>query len=112
MLSPDEKKQSVDAPSDARALKNSENSDWTGNGGFEGKPEEVNPQVRDKFDRLGAENGRYVAPLPANVGEVGPQVDISADRYLKGGSDQIEMLVKPRDRMDYIKLIDSRRIEE
>jgi len=24
----------------------------------------------------------------------------------------IEMLVKPRDRMDYIKLIDSRRIEE
>ena len=53
-----------------------------------------------------------VKPLPANVGEVGPQVDIPADRYLKGGSDQIEMLVEPRDRMDYIKLIDSRRIEE
>ena len=43
------------------------NYDWPGNGGFEGKPEEVNPQVGDKFDRLGAENGRYVAPLDGDT---------------------------------------------
>lgn len=43
------------------------NYDWPGNGGFEGKPEEVNPQAGDKFDRLGAENGRYVAPLDGDT---------------------------------------------
>jgi len=51
-----------------------------------------------------------IKPLPANVGEVGPQVDIPADKYLSGGADQIEMKVHPAERMQYIKLVDSREV--
>ena len=46
---------------------NDVNYDWPSNGGFEGKPEEVTPQVGDKFDRVGAENGRYVAPIEGDT---------------------------------------------
>ncbi len=43
------------------------NYDWPSNGGFEGKPEEITPQVGDRFDRVGAENGRYVAPIEGDT---------------------------------------------
>ena len=46
---------------------NDVNYDWPSNGGFEGKPEEVTPQVGDRFDRVGAENGRYVAPIEGDT---------------------------------------------
>lgn len=46
---------------------NNVNYDWPSNGGFEGKPEEVTPQVGDRFDRVGAENGRYVAPIEGDT---------------------------------------------
>ena len=46
---------------------NDVNYDWPSNGGFEGKPEEVAPQVGDRFDRVGAENGRYVAPIEGDT---------------------------------------------
>lgn len=49
-----------------------------------------------------------VKPLPVNTGKVGPQVDVPTDKYLRGGGDQFEMLVAPRKRMDYIKLVNSR----
>lgn len=43
------------------------NYDWPSNGGFEGKPEEIIPQVGEKFDRVGTENGRYVTPLEGDA---------------------------------------------
>ena len=49
--------------------------------------------------------------LPVNYGEVGPQVDIPANRYLYGGASQIEMKVPPHERMNYIVLVDSRKVE-
>ena len=52
-----------------------------------------------------------IKPLPAYVGNVGPQVDVPVDRYLKGGADQFEMKVHPAERMQYIKLVDSRKVE-
>ena len=52
-----------------------------------------------------------VKPLPVNVGEVGPQVDVPADRYLPGGADQIEMKVHPAERMQYIRFVSSRKVE-
>ena len=43
--------------------------------------------------------------LPAHVGPIGPQIDVEANRYLPGGPNQIEMLVEPAHRMDYLDII-------
>jgi RHS repeat-associated protein len=48
--------------------------------------------------------------LPVNLGPVGPQVDKAASAYLPGGGSQLEMLVKPSERMNYIKIISERSI--
>ena len=52
-----------------------------------------------------------IKPLPANVGDVGSQVDVPADRYLAGGADQFEMKVNTAERMQYIKFVDSREVK-
>jgi RHS repeat-associated protein len=45
-------------------------------------------------------------PLPVKIGAVGPQVDKGAGTYLPGGGSQVEMNVSPRDRMNYLEVID------
>ena len=52
-----------------------------------------------------------IKPLLANIGEVGPQVDILLNRYLAGGSDQLEMRVSPSEQIRYIKLMNTRKVE-
>lgn len=58
-LSPQEKKQSVDAPSDARALKNPENSDWT-----ERTDDNPWPPLNIDFpDKMGLDYDKEITPL-------------------------------------------------
>ncbi|WP_339158197.1 hypothetical protein MKX50_01360 [Paenibacillus sp. FSL W8-0186] len=50
--------------------------------------------------------------LPVIKGPVGPQIDLNADKYLPGGSNQIQMLL-PRgtDKMDYLEVVSVRSIK-
>lgn len=58
-LSPEEKKQSVDAPSDARALKNPENSDWT-----ERTDDNPWPPLNIDFpDKMGLDYDKDISPI-------------------------------------------------
>jgi hypothetical protein len=51
-------------------------------------------------------------PLPVKIGgPVGPQIDQGMGKYLPGGSSQVEMMVNPVDRMNYLKVIDEQSIE-
>ena len=52
-----------------------------------------------------------IRPMPALVGEVGPQVDLVANRYLPGGEFQIEMKIPASERGNYIKFIESREVK-
>jgi len=47
------------------------NYKWPNNGGFEGKPTEITPKEGQQFDRLGSEQGRFVAPI--ENGQVQPK---------------------------------------
>ncbi len=47
------------------------NYKWPNNGGFEGKPTEITPKEGQQFDRLGNEQGRFVAPI--DDGQVQPK---------------------------------------
>ena len=51
-----------------------------------------------------------VKPLPADTGEVGPQIDVPVNRYLPGGASQLEMKVPGPDRISYLKVVDERPI--
>lgn len=48
--------------------------------------------------------------IPANVGPIGPQIDLEINRYLPGGPNQIEMLMG-REKMNYLEIIGIRNIE-
>jgi hypothetical protein len=48
------------------------------------------------------------APLIADVGAVGPQVDLSADRYLPGGASQFQMMMPAAERMQHLRVIEVR----
>ena len=50
-------------------------------------------------------------PLPVKIGPVGPQIDQGMGKYLPGGGSQVEMMVNPVDRMNYLKVIDEQSIE-
>ncbi|WP_020156997.1 RHS repeat-associated core domain-containing protein [Methylobacter marinus] len=50
-------------------------------------------------------------PLPVRIGPVGPQIDQGMGKYLPGGGSQVEMMVNPVDRMNYLKVIDEQPIE-
>ncbi|MGD8164538.1 hypothetical protein [Pantoea sp. FN0307] len=50
-------------------------------------------------------------PLPVKIGMVGPQVDKGTGTYLAGGGTQVEMVVAPQHRMDYLKLIEEKNIK-
>jgi hypothetical protein len=49
-------------------------------------------------------------PLRVRIGPVGPQVDARACQFLPGRWSQLEMLVRPPERMNYLRVIDVRSI--
>lgn len=49
-------------------------------------------------------------PLTADVGTVGPQIDVPQDRYLPGGGSQLQMTVPAADRMRYLSVVEVRPI--
>jgi hypothetical protein len=51
------------------------------------------------------------APLAADVGTVGPQIDEGTDRYLPGGGSQLEMQVPAAERFAHLKVIEVREIK-
>ena len=50
------------------------------------------------------------APLLADVGMVGPQIDGAIDRYLPGGASQFQMLVPAAERMRHLRIVEERPI--
>jgi hypothetical protein len=50
------------------------------------------------------------APLPADVGTVGPQIDETAHEYLPGGGSQLEMQLPAAERFAHLKVIEVRAI--
>ncbi len=50
------------------------------------------------------------APLLADVGTVGPQIDGPAGRYLPGGASQFQMMVPASERMRHLRVVDERPI--
>lgn len=57
---------------------------------------------------------QVIEPVKINFGSVGPQIEKLPDgtySYLKGGNNQIELLVPRDDRIKYIKPIDVNTIE-
>ena len=50
------------------------------------------------------------APLIADVGTVGPQIDGPADRYLPGGGSQFQMMMPAAERMQHLRVVDVRPI--
>jgi hypothetical protein len=50
------------------------------------------------------------APLPADVGTVGPQIDGPVDRYLPGGGSQFQMTVPAPERIRHLRVVEVRQI--
>jgi hypothetical protein len=51
------------------------------------------------------------APMIADVGTVGPQIDGPADRYLSGGGSQFQMMIPAAERMEHLRAIEVRPIQ-
>ena len=51
------------------------------------------------------------APLIADVGAVGPQIDVPADRYLPGGGSQFQMMMPAAERMQHLRVVEVRSIQ-
>lgn len=51
-----------------------------------------------------------LSPLTADVGVVGPQIDVPRDRYLPGGGSQLQMTVPAAERMRHLRVIEVRRV--
>ena len=52
-----------------------------------------------------------VEPLPADTGMVGPQIDVPANLYLRGGASQFEMKVPASERARHFRVVAVREIE-
>ena len=50
-------------------------------------------------------------PLIADVGTVGPQIDVPADRYLPGGASQFQMMVPAAERIRHLRVVEVRPIQ-
>lgn len=50
-------------------------------------------------------------PLIADVGAVGPQIDVPADRYLPGGGSQFQMMMPAAERMQHLRVVEVRPIQ-
>ena len=62
------------------------------------------------IDRVVQYRVKEGSEIPANVGPIGPQIDLEINRYLPGGPNQIEMLMG-RERMNFLEIIGIRNIE-
>ncbi len=62
------------------------------------------------IDRVVQYRVKEGSEIPANVGPIGPQIDLEINRYLPGGPNQIEMLMG-REKMNYLEIIGIRNIE-
>jgi hypothetical protein len=49
-------------------------------------------------------------PLSADVGTVGPQIDVPVDRYLPGGGSQFQMMVPAAERIGHLRVVEVRPI--
>lgn len=49
------------------------------------------------------EEFEVIQPLPVKSGLVGPQIEVDNGQFRPGGAQQIEMLVSPKDRINYIR---------
>jgi len=50
------------------------------------------------------------APLLADIGTVGPQIDVPAARYLPGGGSQFQMMMPAAERMQHLRVVEVRPI--
>ena len=62
------------------------------------------------IDRVVQYRVKEGSEIPANVGPIGPQIDLEINRYLPGGPNQIEMLMG-REKMNFLEIIGIRNIE-
>ena len=49
-------------------------------------------------------------PVIADVGSVGPQIDVPGDRYLPGGGSQFQLMVPAGERMQHLRVLEVRPI--
>ena len=72
----------------------------------------VKSNWKDKIDRVNQYRVKNGVELPAQVGPIGPQIDLGTDRYLPGGPNQIELLLdRAINKMEYLELIGQRPID-
>ena len=72
----------------------------------------VKSNWKDKIDRVNQYRVKDGVELPAQVGPIGPQIDLGTDRYLPGGPNQIELLLdRAINKMEYLELIGQRPID-
>lgn len=62
------------------------------------------------IDRVVQYRVKEGSEIPANVGPIGPQIDLEINMYLPGGPNQIEMLMG-REKMKRLEIIGIRNIE-
>lgn len=99
-ISPEEKKQSIDAPSDARALKNPENSNWTQRTDDNPWP----PLNIDYPDNMGLDFNKEITPLGNSEGSTSlPDIG-----YRYGGEGGYNYTVKAED--GHIPTLDERSV--
>ena len=65
---------------------------------------------KPEIDRVVQYRVKEGSEIPANVGPIGPQIDLEINRYLPGGPNQIEMLMG-REKMNFLEIIGIRNIE-
>ena len=93
---------------------------WPGNFATDINTISAKQYVRDKLavkynwkpeiDRVVQYRVKEGSEIPANVGPIGPQIDLEINRYLPGGPNQIEMLMG-REKMNFLEIIGIRNIE-
>lgn len=70
----------------------------------------VKSKWKAEVDRVVQYRVKEGVELPAQVGPIGPQIDLDLDQYLPGGPNQIEFLVPQENRMSYLEIIGIREI--
>lgn len=71
----------------------------------------VKSDWKPEFERVVQYRVKEGVELPVQVGPVGPQIDVQVYKYLPGGASQIQMLVEPANRMDYLDIVSVRYLE-
>lgn len=63
----------------------------------------VKEEWKNKIDKV--VTYEVTNPLPVKEGPVGLQADLKVGKYLPGGGSQIQMILHPKDRMKYLRVI-------